>query len=410
MTRTTFAVVFCVLVLGCDDERETEQPAAGDETHEVAAAPPRVEVSEETAAQLEALGYMPTTPTDNPEQRGVTATDDSAARGVNLYSSRRRATAHLTDVAGQVLHEWHADDAHPEGHSWMHVEPVGDGAILALTKDHNVAKLDRDSQLIWRTELRAHHDLAVHEDGRVFVLAREPRELEHGGATLPVLADEIVILSAGGEVLETMPLVPVMAEHLPQTRLAAIARVKDEWPESRLMRPGGVADVLHTNSIAFLEQDIEGVAPKGSLLLSFRSANRIAILDVRASRVLWIWGAGELQRQHDATQLANGNILLFDNGPGRGHSRVLEVDPKSNEIVWSYGGPELYTELRGGAQELRNGNILITESDRGHAIEVTRDGEIVWEFWNPEVHGTDPVERDVIYRLNRFPRALFGIE
>ena len=43
-----------------------------------------------------------------------------------------------------------------------------------------------------------------------------------------------------------------------------------------------------------------------------------------------------------------------------------------------------YSATCGTAQRLANGNTLITESDSGRAFEVTREGEIVWEFWNPE--------------------------
>jgi len=32
------------------------------------------------------------------------------------------------------------------------------------------------------------------------------------------------------------------------------------------------------------------------------------------------------------------------------------------------------------------GNTLITESDKGHVFEVTREGKIVWEFYSPEVN------------------------
>ncbi len=163
--------------------------------------------------------------------------------------------------------------------------------------------------------------------------------------------------------------------------------------------------MLHTNSIAILRREIEGVAPAGALLLSFRASSRIAILSPTYDEVLWTWGRGELDGQHDATQLANGNLLAFDNGLRRGErSRVVEVDPTQGEVVWTYAPPDLYTRLRGGAQGLSNGNVLVTESDKGHALEVTREGEVVWEFWNPDVRGT---RRATIYRLNRYATSLF---
>ena len=41
------------------------------------------------------------------------------------------------------------------------------------------------------------------------------------------------------------------------------------------------------------------------------------------------------------TMLASGNVLVFDNGVWRGYSRVIEMEPATSEIVWSY--QEKYT-------------------------------------------------------------------
>jgi hypothetical protein len=49
---------------------------------------------------------------------------------------------------------------------------------------------------------------------------------------------------------------------------------------------------------------------------------------------------------------------------------------------------------------LPNGNTLITNSDSGQVFEITKSGEIVWEFYNP--HLTDDKSfRVAIYRMNR---------
>jgi hypothetical protein len=81
-------------------------------------------------------------------------------------------------------------------------------------------------------------------------------------------------------------------------------------------------------------------------------------------------------------------VLIFDNGMLRGWSRVVEVDPETDRIVWEYPGEKgapFYTRGRGGSQRLPNGNTLIAESNEGRAFEVTRSGEIVWEFRNPRI-------------------------
>ena len=104
-----------------------------------------------------------------------------------------------------------------------------------------------------------------------------------------------------------------------------------------------------------------------------------------------------LQRRGD-------RLLVYDNGYHRGSSRVLELDPVTEAIVWSYESdpPEsFFSNLRGSNQRLPNGNTLITESERGRVFEVSPEGEVVWEFWNPDVVDG---RRKRIYRFMRLSR------
>lgn len=380
------------------------RPAAGEPT----ADPTPRDVPEETLRQLEALGYVETRPTANPETRGVTARTGDA-RGFNVYSSRDRASAVIADMDGTIVHRWRASEEERTKRTWMHVEPLPTGELFVITRDRDLTKYDFDSNIVWRRRLRAHHDLAVHEDGRLFVLVRSTREHPFRGGEVPILADAIAVLSPEGEPLETIDLLPLLHESISTHRLSRVqAALAEGTPAARLVRPGGVGDVLHTNSIEFLDRDIPGVAPAGSVLLSFRATSRVMILSAALDEVLWTYGAGELEQQHNATQLANGNLLIFDNGIRRRQSRVIELDAATKEIVWEYTDEELFSRIRGGAQRLPNGNVLITESEDGHALEVTRGGEIVWEYWNPDVRrGGGGSQRAVFYRLNRFPESYF---
>jgi hypothetical protein len=103
-----------------------------------------------------------------------------------------------------------------------------------------------------------------------------------------------------------------------------------------------------------------------------------------------------------------GNILVFDNGgfsgfgsyldglPGawpnklRDHSRVVEFNPVTLRVVWEYkvpiataAAPKFFSTLISGAQRLRNGNTMITQGGSGRVFEVTRSGEIVWDYVSP---------------------------
>jgi hypothetical protein len=60
---------------------------------------------------------------------------------------------------------------------------------------------------------------------------------------------------------------------------------------------------------------------------------------------------------------------------------------------------DFFTARGGDAQRLPNGNTLICESEKGRVFEITPEGEIVWEFWHPEI--TDGQKRKTIYRMER---------
>lgn len=82
---------------------------------------------------------------------------------------------------------------------------------------------------------------------------------------------------------------------------------------------------------------------------------------------------------------------------------MLEVDPPTDEISWEYlGDPStaFYSAGRGCDQCLPNGNTLVTESNTGRLFEGTREGDIVWEWDNPDL--TADGERMLIYRALRY--------
>jgi hypothetical protein len=72
--------------------------------------------------------------------------------------------------------------------------------------------------------------------------------------------------------------------------------------------------------------------------------------------------------------------------------------------VWEYRGtPQtpLASWTCGTAHRLPNGNTLITESDNGHAVEVTHDGRVAWEFYNPYRVVTDQTYIASLFEMHR---------
>ncbi|MFK7927057.1 MAG: hypothetical protein AB8H79_02630, partial [Myxococcota bacterium] len=91
-------------------------------------------------------------------------------------------------------------------------------------------------------------------------------------------------------------------------------------------------------------------------------------------------------------------------------SRVLEIDPNTQRVVWSYDGDEtpLISETCGTAQRLGNGNTLAVASDTGRAIEVDPSGDVVWAFVNPARAGDDGELIATLFQVQRLSGAELG--
>ena len=103
---------------------------------------------------------------------------------------------------------------------------------------------------------------------------------------------------------------------------------------------------------------------------------------------------------------SNGNLMLFDNTGIDKRSRVLEIDPRSGEVVWRYERterPVFFSLCCGTNQRLPNGNTLITETQKGRAFEVDRGGRSVWEYRNPHRVGEDQQTLANLFEVLRLP-------
>ncbi|NQT82691.1 aryl-sulfate sulfotransferase, partial [bacterium] len=173
--------------------------------------------------------------------------------------------------------------------------------------------------------------------------------------------------------------------------------------------PSPVQDWAHTNTVEVMPETPLSKKDKrfkeGNILFSMRNIDTIGVIDREKKKVVWAWGPGNLDRQHMPTMLPSGHILIYDNGSHRGHTRIIELDPLSEKIVWEYKAdpPKSFlSPTRGSNQRLPNGNTFIAESDSGRLFEVTPDGEIVWEFLNPD--RTKNGRRMPLYRSIRYTK------
>ena len=364
-------------------------------------ATPTGTVDAEELDRLRALGYLEFADEVVADDESPVSEHDPerSAPGYNLVMSRGLSRADLVDADGRVLRSW----SDPQSVAWSNAELTPSGHLLVQgvrgRKRLYLAKLGFNGRVVWRRWIAAHHDVERTPDGRLAVLTLEGRPVPELHPTLPLLDNGIAVLDGNGEPLESYSLYDMLAAN----------------PEAFTFQPVAPTelsvDLLHSNSVEFMRHphlaERSPLYAPTNAIVSFRHQDTVAIFDLAARKVVWAWGQGEISGPHDATVLENGNVLLFDNGLGRGWSRVVEVEPQSREIVWEYRAPDpasFYSASEGSSQRLPNGNTLVANSDSGEAFEVTTEGDVVWRWHNPNTNQDG--RRATIVRIKRYPAAM----
>ena len=137
--------------------------------------------------------------------------------------------------------------------------------------------------------------------------------------------------------------------------------------------------------------DVEVIRNGTQLLLSPRNFDQVIAVDIESGEITERLGEDGnheiLNAQHNpdwlTTESGNETILVADSH----NDRVVEYTKENGEWVevWSAGSSASLSWPR-DADRLPNGNTLITDSLNHRVIEITPQGEVVWEYyatWGP---------------------------
>ncbi|HEY1753175.1 MAG TPA: aryl-sulfate sulfotransferase, partial [Caulobacteraceae bacterium] len=336
-----------------------------------------------------------------------------STKGYTLLTPHGDTCAYLIDVEGRFVHRWR----------FTHIKPgygrlLSNGNLLMTGSDVNLPKpppdeptkppppfeqhitrlggyhttlveVDWDSNVVWEYVNRAqHHDFHRFANGNTLVpeWVQLPEDLHgkvRGGLRKPkeklprLIGDDLVEIDADrNEVrrIHTWRLLDPAKDPIDPTYR------RWEWS--------------HVNGL--------DVNEAGDIVFSARNCHRIGVIDGKTGELKL--KLDKTYGQHNPTWLPNGNILVFDNG--RDASRVIEIDPASGEIVWTFRGSPVQQFFSGhisGVSRLESGNLLVCEGTGGRLFEVTRSHEVVWEWINPLVNNDTRGEPTVsIYRAHRY--------
>ena len=365
---------------------------------------------------------------------GVTIYNKAKAWNTYTLLSGADDRTYLVDMDGNAVHSW----PYP-GFPSLLIDPAlnhgkkGDVLVqLEKRKDpdttsfgngvnnHSIAELDWRGKVVWKwagegvaDHAYQHHDLQRLSNGNTLVLANVPHHIP-GFKRDQTLDDALYEVQPDGKIAWRW----LASDHLEEFGFTPeqLQRVKNT----------SLIDYLHTNNAHTLGPNkwFDGgdkrFAPD-NILLDSRQANFLVILDKTSGNVVWRLGPNypdggplnpfakapalprpvdQLSGQHDAKLIPEGlpgagNILLFDNQGGAGYpavgypiitgaSRVLEIDPTTAQIVWEYrAGTSLFSAYTSSVRRLPNGNTQIAEGQTGRVFQVTREGQIVWEYVSP---------------------------
>ncbi|RMC29509.1 arylsulfotransferase family protein [Paracoccus alkanivorans] len=319
---------------------------------------------------------------------GLSETQDDTFHVVRLY-----------DGQGNEVHRWpvHYDlldtERRPQNVMLHGMEVFEDGS-LALTFDegHAIARIDACGKSMWSLHDGYHHSINRDGEGRLVTLRN----------------DDVVRLDENtGEILSSVGLRKEMVEG-GNADQRAMLHIRTRTPENADETVTYLADPFHTNDAEPLRAEMADAFPMfeaGDVLFSLRELNLITVIDPETGRMKW-WHYGPWFKQHDPDFQPDGRITLLDNATGTGKSRILAIRPGEEKVETLFEGSDelpFYTWRRGKHQFLPDGNILLTEAEGGRVLEVTPEGELVWER-----HFKWDAEQNVVITEARYvPRDFF---
>lgn len=315
----------------------------------------------------------------------------------------------LLDLDGKVLNEWRIsfNEIWPEAphladqpHDWdteLHgsmLQPNGD--VIFTFQYRGLVRMDRCGRVEWKLPRETSHAFVADAEGNLWVPSRELREeavRKYPKIPPPFYEEYVLKVSPDGAVLREISILGAIFDARFEGLLFANG-AHDPGLDILLS-----SDFTHLNDVEVLTPELAPAFPMfeaGDLLVSLRNLDLLMVISPVTGQIKWTQ-TGPFLRQHDPDFLATGQISVFDNrrdnndGKLFGGSRILAIDPGTGRVTTLYGartGENFYTNEMGAHQWLQNGNLLISESNKGRAFEVDRDGKVVWSYVNRWTNGS----------------------
>ena len=399
-------------------------------------------------------------------QTGLLYRDVTKAYETNICFSALDGKTHLVGADGEERHFWNyvglpgniidpALNGGQQGHVLLQSK-MDPSRGVGIFNNITVAQFDWQGNTVWEWgqsapfgAARQNHDWQRLANGNTLLLVTEPVIIEVLG-DVEVGDQGIYEVTPEGELVwswmarDHLHEFGFSQEGLAYLRALLAHNPRDEW---------GYLELNNMQTLGNNKWYDQGHAEfhPDNIIIDSRKGNFVLIIEKATGKVVWRIGpyqnnpftnpdlriinrvlprkVDQLAGQHHAHFIAEGlpgagNILLLDDQGGGGYppvslgvyagSRILEIDPVTREIVWQYTAEDsgypvwtFFTSFVGSVQRLPNGNTLVNEGMNGRIFQITRDGEIVWEYINPwpghYVVDGKQVTNPMVYRAQAVP-------
>ena len=405
---------------------------------------------------------------------GVLYQSPGSYDGFTLMPVTSAKETYLINNCGEMVNSW--TSAYTPG---MMAYLTPDGELVRAGRVNNpnfgaggtggiIEKFDWEGNLTWSYMISSdtvcqHHDIAVMPNGNVLALAwraypgdawiergRDPQQTSAvvwGTYILEIEPDG----ATGGNVVWTWEAFNHLIQDFdPDKPNFGDPALHPSQLNVNYQSGANDKDWLHANSIAYNEE-------LDQIMVSIRDFSELWVINHGvpneetsgpAGHLMYRWGNAEAYgrgtaedrvffKQHDARWIDDGRIMVYSNGNERPEGLYSTIEiinphqiadgsyPLEGNLPWGPAEPEwtypsefdptFFSPNTSGAQQLPNGNVLITEGAYGQLREVTPDEEIVWEYTNPMgVFGataqySNPVSNGV-FRAMRYLSTFPGFE
>jgi len=250
------------------------------------------------------------------------------------------------------------------GYSMKHIQP--DGRVLHSVDD----RLTNGS--ICKPNGRWNHEIHFRPNNKVWTLGAEVRTVNIKGTDTMQSGNTIEEWDLNKNTVTRLVNMFDILDPVNDRRVDSDTTQGFYWAGSQNQYLGIAQDWTHSNSLDIMAD--------GTVLISHRHLDQVTAIRPDFSGVVWRLGgprsdfnfpnpSDQFYHQHYAEMLANGHILLFDNGNGRPsaeggeYSRALELElnfsTKQATKVWEYRHqPDLFSSAVGSAIRMANGNTI----------------------------------------------------